>query len=100
MKTITLVSNRTNEHYEEIGTYKVKKVILSQYYDLDGNIIDEGTKTWKNAEVKVQKHSWKEFGKKWNFIEVFVNGKEIEAEITSIQGNSNLMRLEGCIGCG
>ena len=100
METITLTSNRTNERYEELGVYNVKKVILQEYYDLNGDIINEGTKTWEYAEVKIQKHSWKEFGKKWSFIEVFVNGQEIESEITSIKGNENILRLRGCTGCG
>lgn len=100
METITLKSHRTDEKVELLNEFKAKRVILSKFYDLHGQYIDEGTETFENVEVKIQRRSYKEFGRFWKWLEVFIDGNMLDDEIVSIKGNTNLLELKGCVGVG
>ena len=102
VQTITLKSHRTNEKVKQLDEFDAQKVILEKFYDLNGDIINlrDETETFENVHVKIQERTYNEFGQKWRWLEVFINGKQIEEEITSIKGNTKLLRLRGCTGAG
>lgn len=99
---ITIKRNITNVKITPKGELDVQKVILKKYWDSHGDIIwcrDE-TETFENVHVKIQERRWTEFGKRWKEMEVYIDGKKIEDEITRIHGNEKLLELEGCCGAG
>ena len=102
VQTITLKSHRTNEKVKQLDEFDAQKVILEKFYDLNGDIINlrDETETFENVHVKIQERTYNEFGRKWRWLEVFINGKQLEEEITSIKGNAKLLRLRGCTGAG
>lgn len=88
---------------------KTKKIVVKNYYDLDGQIINEGTTT-ENYENEVDfeiiekqvKYNWKfmkpTITEQW---EIKVNGTKVNyGELTSYRHSSRQLTLHACVGAG
>lgn len=86
---------------------KVKKIIVKKYYNLDGQIIDEGTDTFtydKSADFEIESSKKKMWEFEYDWWTILVNGENIgkEWELTSYNYDKEkqLLILKGCTGEG
>jgi hypothetical protein len=85
----------------------VREIVVDKYYDLDGDIINEGRDTFKydlGAAFKItstKKLMWETEFEDWN---ILVNGERLdkEWELTSYKYDRKNFRLilKGCTGAG
>ena len=98
LKQITLIKGKT------------KKIVVNKYYNLDGDIIDEGTDTTKFDSEKdfeiIATTKEMQFGdgdpfemEDWA---IYVDGERFDAgyELTSYHKQKTQLVLRGCTGCG
>ena len=100
METITIERKITNEEVKPILEMDIDKLELSTYWDSHGTQIPDDKMTFKKCHIKLQRHSWIEFGQEWDEVQLFVNDKKIDADITSVRGGDKVLKLRGCIGWG
>lgn len=84
---------------------KTKEIMVYKFYDLDGDIINEGTDTQSFDTEKDFKitSTWKKIGNyEYEDWEVYVDGKRFgkEYEITGYTIKENRLILKGCTGAG
>lgn len=96
---------------KKIWEGNIKKVVIKKYYDLDGQLIDEGTDTIKyEKEVSAKivsrkiKYIWTH-GSKPTFLEdweVTIDNEKIgsDLEFTQYEKTPTQLILYGCVGCG
>lgn len=86
-----------------------KKVVVKKYYDLDGQIIDEGTDTYKFDHDVPFEITEKKIKYNWEFIEptihevwgMTLNGKKVNyGELTQYRYSKTQLTLHACVGAG
>ena len=101
METLTFERHITNKKEKVKWEFEnVSSLTYIEYWDNHGNIYIDNKKTYSNVHVKISERSWNEFGKKWEIYVAYVNGEELEAEITSVKGDNHKLIIQGCIGAG
>ena len=111
METITIETNTEVLSTKVLLEGKTKKIVVSKYYDLDGQTISEGVDTKEFDTPKPFKIIEKKIKFNWSYgnptiineWEVIVNGKpfgENEYEITGYDFKTKTLKLTGCVGAG
>lgn len=100
IEVIKIERHKTNEKFVTKFEGDVEKVVLHKFWDSHGMEIPEGTETFTKCHIRLVEHSWKEFGTKWQIMEAFVDGQPLDVELTSVRGDTKLLKLKGCVGAG
>lgn len=112
IETIELDMNVTEDSRETvINNEKFDEVVVSTYWDSHGRSIpwegDDGKKTrsFKNANVTLERitrtYHFKYSGDStFTEMEVSINGKKFNGEITSCRGNKQRLTIKACVGAG
>lgn len=101
IETLTITRNITDKKEKvKWDLIDVASVSYIEYWDSHGSTIVRNKKDYKNVHVKITERSWKEFGRKWSMHVAYIDGKELDGEITSVQGDNHRLIIKGCIGAG
>lgn len=78
----------------------VKKLTITNYYDLNGDMIKMDTKTFKNSPVKIIEKQVKVFNTAWKEMNILVNNEIIGYNVISAHGDSNNLSVCVCDDAG
>lgn len=101
IETLTITRNITDKKEKVKWDFiNVGSLTYIEYWDSHGSTIVQDKKNFENVHVKIAERSWKEFGQKWKIYVAYIDGKELDGEITSVQGNEYRLIIKGCVGAG
>lgn len=78
----------------------VETLTVTNYYDLDGELIEMDSKKYKNANVTIVEKEVEFFGEPLKEVNILVNDKVIGYNVISAKGNSKELSVCVCDDAG
>lgn len=78
----------------------VKKLTVTNYYDLDGSLITMNTTPYQDVQVQILEKAVKVMGVSWKENNIMVNDKIIGYNVIAIEGDSNDLLVCVCDDAG
>ena len=98
---ITIKRKITNKKSKTLmKDVEVKKLCIRDYWDAHGDTITMENKTFQNVKVTLKRVTWTEFDQNWEDMELYIDGKLYNGEITKVKGDNNNLLIHACVGAG
>lgn len=78
----------------------VETLTVTNYYDLDGELIEMDSKKYKNANVTIVEKEVEFFGEPFKEVNILVNDKVVGYNVISAKGNSKELSVCVCDDAG
>ena len=98
---ITIKREITNKKTKTLmKDVEIKNLYIRDYWDSHGDTITMENKTFHNVKVTLKRVRWTEFNKNWEEMELYIDGKLYNGEITRVKGDDDNLQIHACVGAG